>query len=143
MKLSRIELFRQKLQRTLDAVEDPSDQYSQGVRAVVRALKADYDILFPVEAYKADPKEFQALIEKYCHSSINLCPICGDKVIKRKGPRGHFLGCTSYPLCKGARSMDGTPTKNAALHDFIADKVYEDEMDEQKKQQNRFANLDL
>lgn len=29
-----------------------------------------------------------------------LCPLCGEKLTRRKGRNGAFLGCTAYPSCK-------------------------------------------
>jgi DNA topoisomerase-1 len=33
------------------------------------------------------------------------CPECGSKMMKRWGRNGWFLGCSSYPKCKGTRPM--------------------------------------
>jgi restriction system protein len=29
-----------------------------------------------------------------------LCPRCSNKLVKRKGPRGEFMGCSSFPKCR-------------------------------------------
>lgn len=33
------------------------------------------------------------------------CPECGNKMMKRWGRNGFFLGCSTYPKCKGTRPM--------------------------------------
>lgn len=33
-------------------------------------------------------------------ASIDKCPLCGSKLVQRKGPYGNFLGCSNYPECK-------------------------------------------
>lgn len=30
----------------------------------------------------------------------NVCPCCGGRLVRRKGPFGSFLGCENYPKCK-------------------------------------------
>jgi uncharacterized membrane protein len=32
------------------------------------------------------------------------CPRCGSKLVKRHGPYGDFVGCSSYPNCRYTRS---------------------------------------
>jgi len=29
------------------------------------------------------------------------CPVCAGPTVLRKGPHGHFYGCSKYPICKG------------------------------------------
>ncbi|MFT4537471.1 MAG: hypothetical protein ACI9P5_004856 [Saprospiraceae bacterium] len=29
-----------------------------------------------------------------------LCPECGGNLVKRKGKKGHFIGCSSFPKCR-------------------------------------------
>lgn len=31
--------------------------------------------------------------------SARYCPVCGKKLVHRKGPYGQFLGCSGYPKC--------------------------------------------
>ena len=33
------------------------------------------------------------------------CPWCGEKLVKRNGKNGPFLGCSSYPRCRYTRSV--------------------------------------
>ena len=39
------------------------------------------------------------------------CPKCGLPMVQRAGPRGPFLGCSSFPKCSGTRSL---PKKHKA-----------------------------
>ncbi len=34
-----------------------------------------------------------------------VCPKCNSPLVKRKGPRGEFWGCSTYPKCKGTRPL--------------------------------------
>ena len=34
------------------------------------------------------------------YESINKCPKCGGKLIKKHGKYGEFIGCSNYPRCK-------------------------------------------
>ena len=33
------------------------------------------------------------------------CPVCKGEMIKRKGSKGEFWGCSKYPNCKGTRQI--------------------------------------
>lgn len=33
------------------------------------------------------------------------CPLCGAMMVERKGKYGRFLGCSSYPDCKGTQRL--------------------------------------
>ena len=33
----------------------------------------------------------------------NICPRCGNELVKRMGTRGEFLGCSSFPKCRYTR----------------------------------------
>ena len=35
----------------------------------------------------------------------NVCPICGNQLILRKGKYGDFMGCKSFPQCKFTRNI--------------------------------------
>lgn len=34
-----------------------------------------------------------------------ICGLCGEKMLKRWGRNGYFLGCSTYPKCKGTRNL--------------------------------------
>ncbi len=38
------------------------------------------------------------------------CPICGAPMVQRTGPHGSFLGCSTYPKCKGTRKVEALET---------------------------------
>lgn len=40
-----------------------------------------------------------------CESVIDKCPRCGGDLIKRKGSKGEFLGCSSYPRCRHTENV--------------------------------------
>lgn len=35
------------------------------------------------------------------------CPICGEDMIERQGPKIKFYGCSRFPDCIGKRTLDG------------------------------------
>jgi restriction system protein len=37
--------------------------------------------------------------------SINSCPKCGSEVVLRKGNRGEFYGCSSFPKCRYTKNV--------------------------------------
>jgi len=40
--------------------------------------------------------------------SAEVCPTCGSGfLVPRKGPYGHFLGCSTFPRCRFTRKVDG------------------------------------
>ena len=39
-------------------------------------------------------------IESQNTTSIDKCPFCGGRLVRRKGPYGYFLGCSNFPECK-------------------------------------------
>jgi ssDNA-binding Zn-finger/Zn-ribbon topoisomerase 1 len=34
------------------------------------------------------------------------CPLCGKELVVRMSRRGPFLGCSTFPACRGTRSLD-------------------------------------
>ncbi len=39
------------------------------------------------------------------NSEYGVCPQCGKALVKRKGPRGEFLGCAGFPKCRFTRPL--------------------------------------
>lgn len=64
---------------------------------------------------KEDEVSFLTDFYKHLCDSINKvqkevadygkCPECGSPLVKRRGPYGFFLGCSSYPKCKYLKSL--------------------------------------
>lgn len=49
-----------------------------------------------------DPEdETEEIIPNTGHLDVPPCPTCGKVMVKRKGKRGTFWGCSGYPACKG------------------------------------------
>jgi DNA topoisomerase-1 len=40
---------------------------------------------------------------------VGECPQCGNKLIKRSGRYGEFVGCNGFPKCRYTRSLDENP----------------------------------
>ncbi len=49
------------------------------------------------------PKE-KVVVEKVYGNEP--CPLCQNKMILRKGSKGDFYGCSTYPKCKGLRDLE-------------------------------------
>ena len=37
--------------------------------------------------------------------SVGTCPKCGEKLVKRKGKHGEFVGCSGFPKCRHTQSL--------------------------------------
>jgi DNA topoisomerase I len=46
-----------------------------------------------------------ALVSAPVNSEYGLCSKCGKALVKRKGPRGEFLGCSGFPKCRFTRPL--------------------------------------
>ncbi|MBF0379494.1 MAG: DNA topoisomerase III [Magnetococcales bacterium] len=51
------------------------------------------------------------------NGEMKQCPSCGKAMLRRKGPKGYFLGCSGYPNCKStmADNQDEKPTAKATV----------------------------
>jgi len=137
-----IERFRQKLKNLLQVLED--SECTASAETVVRSIRNDFDLIFPAEVWTDDYRKVLELVQKYCCNNIKQCPICKATLQQRVSRAGRpFLGCPKYPLCKGSRSASGQPTINDALREFVSHKYEKDLIEQQKKQSNRFRNLEL
>lgn len=48
----------------------------------------------------------QALRDAYAQAKrVPVCPLCGVRMLRRKGKHGAFWGCPGYPSCKGTRRV--------------------------------------
>lgn len=50
------------------------------------------------------PEELKEAIDKDSPDDT-ICPVCGAKLVERKGKYGEFIGCSNYPKCKYTRLM--------------------------------------
>lgn len=62
--------------------------------------KQDISVL-PKYAVKSTPKIVPATMKQ----DSMICPECGNKLIKRNGRYGAFLGCSSFPKCRYSRKI--------------------------------------
>ena len=79
-------------------VEDDLDKIASGKLKRVEFLKAFYN-KFQTELKQID---FQKSISKKKKSETgNLCPLCHNKILKRKNPRGkQYFICSAFPECE-------------------------------------------
>ena len=66
----------------------------------------------------------------YASGDAMTCPDCGKEMVKRKGKRGEFLGCTGFPDCRHTAPITSTgPVEDSdrksalkAYNNFLAKK---------------------
>ncbi len=90
-------------------MEDELDEVATGERKYVETLKDFYTPFHKLVASKESidkitnlgpgPKEFP-------------CPVCGKDMVIKLGRGGKFLSCGTYPVCDGARMLDGSLIKD-------------------------------
>jgi len=111
-------------------------------RSLLVQTKTAFDELFPNS--KELMTDIASLMKEYCESDKTLCPVCSSKLIKRTNRKTQkdFLGCSSYPKCKGSRHLDGNPSINDGMLEFL-DKIAQKELKHQKRLENsRFAKIE-
>jgi len=134
-----VEVFRQKLENLV-----AQHEHDAMLGAVAYALLKDYNELFPTEIYRyprVGMETIHNLVSKYCYLSAEQCPICGGETRERQGRRGPFLGCSSYPDCRGARDISGKVSINEALKSFLAGKHQQETGTKEKKVDKRWQRL--
>jgi restriction system protein len=45
------------------------------------------------------------VMEERPPQNYGTCPRCRGKLVLRKGPRGQFLGCESFPRCRYTKNV--------------------------------------
>jgi len=84
-------------------MEDHLDKIEEGERTWIETVKEFY------EPFKRDlaraKKEMKS--EKAGEPTDEVCPECGEVLLKRRGRFGVFLACSAYPDCRYTRNLDG------------------------------------
>jgi DNA topoisomerase-1 len=90
-------------------MENELDEIAEGKRTYLKTLKDFYGPFKKAVDAKEDiekitnlgpgPKEFP-------------CPLCGKDMVIKLGRNGKFLSCSTYPVCDGARMLDGSELKD-------------------------------
>ena len=84
-------------------LEDELDAISRGEKEWVPVLKAFWE---PFHA-RVEDKAKSVDRKDVTHEQLDeACPKCGRPLSIRLGRRGRFIGCTGYPECDYARSLD-------------------------------------
>ena len=78
---STIYLSQENVAKVIKCLSDAN------VRTLVDNITHVYNIKAAKRVHKAKVK-------------AGICPECGGKLVKRKGPFGYFYGCSNYPQCK-------------------------------------------
>lgn len=73
---------------------------SNGIRLIDRQALIDMILAMNPEAV---PQPEQILRDATQHEHI--CNRCGSLLVVRKGPRGQFYGCSSFPKCRNTKPM--------------------------------------
>ncbi|MFZ2253111.1 MAG: type I DNA topoisomerase [Minisyncoccia bacterium] len=89
-------------------MENELDEIATGTRTYLKTLTDFYtpfqkavlakENIDKITNLGAGPKEFP-------------CPICGSDMVIKLGRGGKFLSCDTYPVCDGARMLDGSHIK--------------------------------
>jgi hypothetical protein len=51
------------------------------------------------------PTKTKTPVQTAVSGQYGVCPQCGKVLVKRKGPRGEFLGCGGFPKCRFTRPL--------------------------------------
>jgi hypothetical protein len=95
--------------------------------ALFRALLTDFDRLFSPTIFSNNAIAIRNLARKYCVADTTKCPLCGLHMTRKSKNSGtRYYSCTGFPDCKGARSINGVPSINDALKEFLDQKIEED-----------------
>ena len=54
---------------------------------------------------RPSPRKTTAPVSTPVNSEFGICAKCGKALVKREGPRGEFLGCSSFPKCRFTRPL--------------------------------------
>ncbi len=54
-----------------------------------------------------------------------MCPKCGNELLRRKGRYGEFIACSNFPECKYTTDLDGNPPPEPEKTDIKCDKCGE------------------
>lgn len=73
---------------------------SNGVKLINREALIEM-ILQMNPAAKPDPKKVIAQFQP----KVQKCEKCGSQMVLRKGTKGEFYGCSSYPKCRNTKAV--------------------------------------
>ncbi len=83
-------------------MESELDQVAQGEKERVNVLR---DFYLPFESTLSQASLSMGIIELAEEPSDEVCPLCGQTMVVKRGRYGKFLACTGYPQCKGKKSL--------------------------------------
>ncbi len=87
--------FTANMEEMLDLVAEGKKEWQEMLR----------DFYFPfVELVKTKDKEIPS--QKIAKPTGELCPLCGEPLVIRKGRFGEFIACSAYPKCKYTRPLE-------------------------------------
>jgi len=76
-------------------MEEILDEISDGKRVWYEELRKFYDQFVPLIENARDN-----MVKIYPKQTDEFCPVCGGKLLIRRGPYGEFTACSGYPYCK-------------------------------------------
>lgn len=90
----------------INEIKDVILEYNENI-IIQEELDNIYNVLEPISNNITDElreKHKQIVINSINKSeeniSNNICPLCGNTLVRRNGKFGKFMGCTNYPKCK-------------------------------------------
>ena len=104
--------FTSHLEGELDQIASAGIPWTQVLEEFYAIFKQNLDAAYEtMEDLKNNPEV-----------SDQVCEKCGKNFVVKINKRGRFLACSSYPECKNARSMDGTPKPAPEPTDLVCEK---------------------
>ena len=85
-------------------MEDHLDKVEEGERTWVQTVQEFWD---PFKKDLARAKKEMGS-EKKGEPTGEVCPECGEELLRRRGRFGMFLACSGYPGCRYTRNLDGS-----------------------------------
>jgi len=103
--------FTRKMEEDLDHIEE-------GAMPHIDVLRGFYE---PFERNLAEAQE-KMPSEKGAKAEIGeACPECGEPLLMRWSRGGQFIGCSGFPKCRYARSLDGTVRAKPVETEHVCD----------------------
>lgn len=90
-------------------MEDELDQIADGEREYAKTLK---DFYTPFTKAVAAKESIDKLTDLGPGPKEFPCPECGKDMVRKLSRNGTFLSCSTFPDCKGARTIEGKELNN-------------------------------
>lgn len=91
------DLFTQDLEDVREEAQEPAPTAGGTIQRPATEVVSEFTSPVKDEPFPdVEPKE---------KSNAPICDLCGDKMVRRNGPRGPFWGCSNYPKCTNIKAL--------------------------------------